>query len=270
MCHFETHTLTKEYQVKKAHTIAFAAAACTASAVSAQTELELLYSGRIIEIVDPTGHFDDASIGQLASGRFLLNLDADDIPDNPGGGVSNDPDVGLFEALEFDTAYGDRSFDSFLVFAAVFNNKFNSMGERFDAFEIDGTVDFSATEATSLKGVFEGNDQLFHDTGIDGASKLHLDNLDKAEVTIEFSEFDGPNAETSTVTIEVLNLTAGGNRVDLVCPADTNENGEIDFGDFSVWIDLFNNNDYRADINLDGEIDQTDFTAWLNAFNNGC
>ena len=44
---------------------------------------------------------------------------------------AGDQFLGLFEALEFDAAYNDNSFDALLVFAIVQNNKFDTQGNIF-------------------------------------------------------------------------------------------------------------------------------------------
>ncbi|MEO1718524.1 MAG: GC-type dockerin domain-anchored protein, partial [Planctomycetota bacterium] len=128
--------------------------------------------------------------------------------------------------------------------------------------------------------IFEGDDSVFDTTGTDGVADLQLEELDSAEITIEFrTRFEGLDPdiadllgllEQNTIRIELLSLTGNGSRIALGCPADTNENGEIDFGDFNAWVSLYNAGDYRADQNLDGAVTPGDFNAWLLAFQSGC
>ena len=54
------------------------------------------------------------------------------------------------------------------------------------------------------------------------------------------------------------------------CIADVNGNGVADPGDYTAWINAFNNNDSAADQNCDGAVTPTDFTAWIANYNAGC
>ena len=54
------------------------------------------------------------------------------------------------------------------------------------------------------------------------------------------------------------------------CIADVNGNGVADPGDYTAWINAFNNNDSAAEQNCDGTVMPTDFTAWIANYNAGC
>ncbi|MCC5822021.1 MAG: hypothetical protein LAT64_01900 [Phycisphaerales bacterium] len=54
------------------------------------------------------------------------------------------------------------------------------------------------------------------------------------------------------------------------CPADLNDDGELNFLDFAAFVDLFITAYPGADFNGDGRIDFYDFAAFLAAFNAGC
>ncbi|RNC82308.1 MAG: hypothetical protein ED559_11155 [Phycisphaera sp.] len=94
-------------------------------------------------------------------------------------------------------------------------------------------------------------------------------------------------AQTPTLTINPTDaLTGGGYRCEITdtcttkssgtilvntrCLADVNGNGVADPGDYTAWINAFNNNDSAAEQNCDGTVTPTDFTAWIANFNAGC
>ncbi|MCC5823613.1 MAG: hypothetical protein JJU44_10035 [Planctomycetes bacterium] len=54
------------------------------------------------------------------------------------------------------------------------------------------------------------------------------------------------------------------------CPVDMNGDGEVNFFDFAVFINLFQAGDPAADFNGDGELNFFDFSAFVAAFNAGC
>ncbi|MGP1273366.1 MAG: GC-type dockerin domain-anchored protein [Phycisphaerales bacterium] len=54
------------------------------------------------------------------------------------------------------------------------------------------------------------------------------------------------------------------------CPADMNNNGVPDPGDFTAWIAAYNAGDLAADQNANGLLDPGDFTAWVANYNAGC
>ncbi|MGP1272209.1 MAG: GC-type dockerin domain-anchored protein [Phycisphaerales bacterium] len=54
------------------------------------------------------------------------------------------------------------------------------------------------------------------------------------------------------------------------CPADTNDNGVTDPGDFTVWVNAYNRGLPACDQNADGVCDPGDFTAWIAGYNIGC
>ncbi|MEL7484687.1 MAG: GC-type dockerin domain-anchored protein, partial [Planctomycetota bacterium] len=146
-------------------------------------------------------------------------------------------------------------------------------GSLVDALAIAGALGTPNVDDNFFSVNFFGGDNLFSDTGIGNVTVLDLDQIDTAEVTIEFRNF-GPDGDdtVSRITIEILTLTVdgAGRSITVTCLPDTNENGEIDFGDFNAWIGLFNADDFRADINLDGDVTPADFNAWVTAYNRGC
>lgn len=255
------------------------AALLTAGSVAAQN-LDLQYQGRIVEVVDPLGLFSGINLGLAADGIIGLDLGADDqfdgtIPASIGF------NLGLFAATAFVTEIADVTFEGVDVVAVVADNlPLGDNGEPLDFFVTQGSV-FSGDFSGLIKSTFNGGDDLFTGTTIGIADTLTLSNLESAEVTIEFTILNdgvvpGPDltpddVTTSRVTIQIINLSSGGSRIaDLVCPADTNENSEVDFGDLNAWVALYNLGDFRADINRDGQITPADFGAWIVAFNNGC
>jgi serralysin len=54
------------------------------------------------------------------------------------------------------------------------------------------------------------------------------------------------------------------------CPADLNEDGNLDFFDVSLFLSAYNNNQPAADFDGNGSWDFFDVSAFLNAFNAGC
>jgi hypothetical protein len=53
-------------------------------------------------------------------------------------------------------------------------------------------------------------------------------------------------------------------------PADLDENGVLDFNDFLVLLNLFNNNDLCVDFDGSGSVDFNDLLAYLNLFTTPC
>jgi hypothetical protein len=56
----------------------------------------------------------------------------------------------------------------------------------------------------------------------------------------------------------------------LVCSADLNNDGELDFFDVSLFLIEFGNSDPLADFDDNGEFDFFDVSAFLIAFSAGC
>ncbi len=94
-------------------------------------------------------------------------------------------------------------------------------------------------------------------------------------------------ANTDTLTINPTSAaTAGAYRCEVTdncstdnsgtilvntrCLADVNGNGVADPGDYTAWINAFNNNLHAAEQNCDGVITPADFSAWIANFNAGC
>jgi len=55
-----------------------------------------------------------------------------------------------------------------------------------------------------------------------------------------------------------------------ICPADLNLDGELNFFDVSLFVNLFSAQDLRVDFNGDGSFDAFDVSAFLGAFGAGC
>lgn len=55
-----------------------------------------------------------------------------------------------------------------------------------------------------------------------------------------------------------------------VCPADTNNDGNLDAADFTYWLLAFNTGLPACDQNADGLCTPSDFTAWIASYNAGC
>ncbi|MEM8756947.1 MAG: endonuclease/exonuclease/phosphatase family protein [Planctomycetota bacterium] len=53
-------------------------------------------------------------------------------------------------------------------------------------------------------------------------------------------------------------------------PAEQNDDGTLDAGDFFAWVANFGNADPRADVNGDGAVEPGDFFAWVAAFGGSC
>jgi hypothetical protein len=56
----------------------------------------------------------------------------------------------------------------------------------------------------------------------------------------------------------------------VICPADTNGDGQVAPNDFSAWIAAFNAQSPACDQNGDGQCTPADFSAWIANFNAGC
>jgi photosystem II stability/assembly factor-like uncharacterized protein len=54
------------------------------------------------------------------------------------------------------------------------------------------------------------------------------------------------------------------------CRGDLNGDGSVDFNDFLLFANLYNNRDPRVDFNGDGVVDFNDFLAFLNIFSEPC
>lgn len=56
-------------------------------------------------------------------------------------------------------------------------------------------------------------------------------------------------------------------RIDTHAPADFNNDGEVDEGDYDVWVETYGSTvDLAADGNADGVVDGADYTLWRDAF----
>lgn len=56
----------------------------------------------------------------------------------------------------------------------------------------------------------------------------------------------------------------------VVCPADINGDGDLNFFDVSAFLNAFNSGQAVGDFNDDGDFNFFDVSAFLNAFSNGC
>jgi|GEM_PF-5775393 len=54
------------------------------------------------------------------------------------------------------------------------------------------------------------------------------------------------------------------------CPADFNDDNELNFFDISAFLSAFTNNDPAADFNADSDFNFFDISAYLDAFSSGC
>lgn len=88
-----------------------------------------------------------------------------------------------------------------------------------------------------------------------------------------------PNAcgpDTMTFRVNTVSGQSGVATVNLiygpgpVCPADVSGEGNLNIGDFSIFLNLFASGDLRADIDLSCQLNIADFSAFLNAFATGC
>ena len=245
-------------------------AAASTTGVAAQSTV-LQYEGRVTAIVDELGIFDGVSLGLAASGSAVVDLEAEDLVIDIAGADQ----IGAFPILSLDSSVADQVYTgespAALVLDNVFSNDFPGT-DPIDLLLFGAFIGQSDADDTYLGFDFQGSDDLFTTAGIDNVTRLDLSNLEFAEVTIEFRNFnDDDTFQTSRLTIEVLTLSVNGTGgITLTCLPDTNENGEVDFGDYSTWIALFNAGDYRADMNRDGEVTPADFGAWVAEYNSGC
>lgn len=247
------------------------AALLTAGSAVAQTST-LQYQGRVTSIVDDLGVFDGVSLGLIASGTAVIDLEADDLVIDIAGADQ----IGGFPVVSIDTTVGEETYagdtPAALVLDDVFSNDFPGI-DPVDFLLFGAGIQLASTDDSFLGFDFQGSGDLFSDAGIDNVTILDLDNLEFAEVTIEFRNNNGDDTfSVSRLTIEVLTLTVdgAGRNVTLTCLPDTNENGEVDFGDYNAWVQLYNAGNFRADMNLDGDVTPADFNGWIQAFNRGC
>lgn len=67
-----------------------------------------------------------------------------------------------------------------------------------------------------------------------------------------------------------INLNDTNHYVGILCPADFNQDGAIDFFDYLDFVDAFSSNFPSADFNSDGAIDFFDYLDFVDAFSIGC
>jgi hypothetical protein len=79
---------------------------------------------------------------------------------------------------------------------------------------------------------------------------------------------------TGAVTLALSVWFTDNSRVVLTarigCPADFNDNGQVDFFDYLDFVQAFADEDPRADINGNGTIDFFDYLDFVEAFDSGC
>ncbi|MEO1585284.1 MAG: hypothetical protein AAFR96_12040, partial [Planctomycetota bacterium] len=218
--------------------IATLLAAGLATTAAAQNELTLEYTGRVVEITDERDLFPDVEAGQIYTGSITFDLGTTDT----FADASILPvDLGFFEVPQINAEGNGRSFDGVEPFAFITND-----GPAFTQSPLDPTISDSIyiqslaflDDGTNGNVIaeFVGGTDLFEDTGPDNAVELRFENLDRAEVTIEFSILDdffspNPTITRSFYVIQILEITNQGNTLTApVCLPDTNENDEIDFG----------------------------------------
>ncbi len=88
------------------------------------------------------------------------------------------------------------------------------------------------------------------------------------------ADFDGRRAAEGNIGHGWHDDLGGGMRVfeipNLLCPADTNNDGLVTPADFSAWILAYNNQAPACDQNGDGLCTPADFSSWIMNFNSGC
>ncbi|MCC6675677.1 MAG: hypothetical protein IT436_00910 [Phycisphaerales bacterium] len=68
-----------------------------------------------------------------------------------------------------------------------------------------------------------------------------------------------------------LAVSYGTNTVTVTyIPGDLNGDGLLDFGDYLVFLNLYDSQDVRADLNQDGLVDFSDYLEFLNRYDAGC
>ncbi len=257
--------------MNKSFRMAAAAGLSMAAGLAAAQTTTLQYQGRVTSIMDDLGVFEGVALGLAASGTAVIDLDSDNfVIDIDGANQAN-----AFPIVSVDTTVLDDTYTGVMPAALVLDDlpPSDPAGDPVDLLLIGAGIEQPIADDAFLGFDFQGSGDLFSDAGIGNATQLDLNNLEVAEVTIEFRNDNGDGTfSVSTLIIEVLTLTVdgAGGEITLACLPDTNENGEIDFGDFNTWISLFNAGDYRADINLDGDVTPADFSAWIAAYNRGC
>lgn len=67
-----------------------------------------------------------------------------------------------------------------------------------------------------------------------------------------------------------VNLDDATHFVGIICPADFNQDGSVDFFDYLDFVDAFSSGDSAADFNADASIDFFDYLDFVDAFSAGC
>ena len=85
----------------------------------------------------------------------------------------------------------------------------------------------------------------------------------------------GPRSATLTITSEDPDqpsrlVTLFGEVLGASCPADFNNDGEVNFFDYLDFVDAFSANDPSGDFNQDSEINFFDYLDFVDAFSAGC
>jgi hypothetical protein len=145
---------------------------------------------------------------------------------------------------------------------------------------IDWNVDFDKLdEGVSLdvnRDIFDASGELTLLEGHDDWSNLHYrvrggDNFGQGNALNGASTLDPERGEISIQLLEALNSTPYivlGD--DLPCPADLNDDGELNFFDVSAFLTAYQAMDPVADFNDDGEFNFFDVSAFLVAYQQGC
>jgi hypothetical protein len=91
-----------------------------------------------------------------------------------------------------------------------------------------------------------------------------------ATLTITHVRLSDEGAYDCVVTGDCNRVASIAASLDVLCIADWNGDGVVDFNDFLAFMNDYNAGDPRADLNGDGTVDFNDFLAFINLFNAGC
>ena len=80
----------------------------------------------------------------------------------------------------------------------------------------------------------------------------------------------GPHAQSVAVQLPAMGVLVLRNSADIGCPADLNDDGELNFFDVSAFLLAFNEEDAIADLNGDGLFNFFDVSTFLTQFAAGC